>query len=167
MYSEKYSLYFIDECHERNYEIMLKDFPQAIEYSDYRCAVYVVALPEIYKKIGGKSGRYPFIWVDAVEEVETVKFDEEEGTTYFSYDLRVLREKEDGSVDYSDAYYALSSSYKSLVQLAEELYGSRYKGFEIMDAIADFDDKLYKVFMQLLKIRRSKYGVNGLKVEIE
>lgn len=154
MYSEKYSLYFIDECHEKNYENLLKDFPQAKEYGDYRCAIYIVALPEIYKKIGGKTGRYPFVWVNAVEEVETIKFDEE---TYSFYDLRTLREKENGSADFSDdAYYALSSSYQSLVQLGEELYGNVYKGFEIMDVIADFDDKLYKVFMQVLKIRRSK-----------
>lgn len=146
---------------------MLKCFPQANEYSDYRCAIYIISLPEIFRKIGGKEGRYPFVWVNAVEEVETIGFDEVSDETYSFYDLRILREKEDGSADYSDAYYTLSSSNQSLVQLGEELFGNVYKGFEIMDAIADFDNNLYKVFMQVLKMRRSKHGVRGLKILIE
>lgn len=166
MFSEKYSLYFINEYHEENYEKMLKDFPQATEYSDYRCAIYVISLPEIYRKINGKTGRYPFIWVDAVEEVLTTRYNAETGEEYLSYNIKVLREREDGSPDYSDAYYSLSSSYQSIVKLGEELFGGMYKGFELMDAIADYDDRLYKVFMLVLKIRRGKYGVRGLKVEI-
>jgi hypothetical protein len=47
MYSEKYALYFIDECHEKNYEILFKKFPQAQTSSEYECAIYVVSLPEI------------------------------------------------------------------------------------------------------------------------
>ncbi len=155
----------MDEGHEENYEKMLKDFPQAKEYSDYHCAIYIVSLPEVYNKIDGNAGKYPFVWVNAVEEVFTLRHDEENGNKYLSYDLKVLREK-GGSPDYSDAYYSLSSSYQSIVKLGEELFGGMHQGFELMDAIAEFDDSLYKVFMQVLKIRRGKYGVRGLKVEI-
>lgn len=127
---------------------------------------YIVSLPEVFNKIDGKAGKYPLVWVIAVEEVITSRYDEETGQKHLSYDTKVLREK-DGSLDYSDAYYSLSSSYQSIVKLGEELFGGMYQGFKLMDAIADFDDKLYKVFMQVLKIRRSKYGVHGLRVEIE
>lgn len=166
MFSEKYSLYFINEYHEENYGRMLQAFPQAKEYSDYRCAIYIVSLPEVYNKIDGKVGQYPFVWVNAVEEVLVSTYDEETGKKYVSYDIKVLWEKDDGSPDYSNAYNSLSSSYQSIVKLGEELFGGTYNGFELMDAIADFDDSLYKVFMQLLKIRRSKYDVRGLIVEI-
>ena len=155
----------MNECHEKNYEIMLKDFPQAIQYSDYRCAIYIVSLPEVYNRIGGKTGEYPFVWVNAVEELFETIYDEETGEKYLYYDLKVLR-GEEAAPDFSDAYYSLSTSYKSIVKLGEELFSGVYQGFEVMDAIADFDDSLYKVFMQVLKIRRGKYGVRGLKVNI-
>lgn len=35
---------------------------------EYNVACYVVGLPEVYKKIGGETGRYPFSWVHKVRE---------------------------------------------------------------------------------------------------
>lgn len=168
MYSEKYALYFIDECHEKNYEKLLEKFTQAKKYSDYDCAIYVVALPEIYQKINGETGQYPFVWVEAVKEIERIEYDEENDERYYVYDLEVLRKKEDGNTDYSDAYYSLSSSYQSIVNLCQELFGGSYQGFEIMDAVSNYSDSLYKVFMQLLKLRKSKkYSIEGLTINIE
>lgn len=156
MFSEKYSLYFIDDCHETNYEKMLNKFSDAEAFSDFRCAIYLVSLPEIYSRIDGKAGGvYPYEWVYAGEWGYTEMYDEETDEEYLEYYFNVLREK-DGSPDYSDAYYSLPSSYKLIVNIVEELITERYKTFRIMDAITDFDDGLLEVLVQSLKIRREK-----------
>ncbi|KOY81888.1 DUF2538 family protein [Lysinibacillus macroides] len=156
MFSEKYSLYFIDECHEGNYEKMLKDFRSAEQLSDYRCAIYIVSLPEIYSRIEGiAGGEQPHEWVYAVKGEYIEMYDEETDEEYLEYYFNILREK-DGSPDYSDAYYSLPSSYKLLVNIVEELVTYRHRAFRIMDAITDFDDSLFEVLIQALKIRREK-----------
>lgn len=157
MFSEKYSLYFLDECHEENYEKMLYTNPMAKVSNNYHCAIYIVSLPEIYSRINVKVGQNPYLWVNAVEEVYTGTYNEENDKEYLTCDIKVLREK-DGSPDYSDAYYSLPLSYKSIVNLGEELFIGRYKGFGIMDAITEFDDGLFEVFVQALKIQRDEYS---------
>jgi hypothetical protein len=166
VYSEKHSLYFTNKCHKENYEKMLNAFPDKNRYSEYRCAIYTISIPEVYNKFNGKTGKYPFLWAYAVEEVITQKYCEEDGE-YSRYEIKVLREKTDGSADYSDAYYSLSRSYKSIINLAEELFYSKHNGFEVIDAIGCFDHNLYKVFMQLLQIRREGIGMRGLDFKIQ
>lgn len=156
MFSEKYSLYFIDESHEGNYEKMLKDFRSAEQLSDYRCAIYIVSLPEIYSRIDGiAGGEQPLEWVYAVKGKYIEMYDEETDEEYLEYYYEVLREK-DGSPDYSDAYYSLPVSYRTIVNIVEGLFTDKHKAFRIMAAITDFDDSLFEVLIQALKIRREK-----------
>lgn len=168
MYSEKYALYFIDEFHEKNYEILLKKFPQAQKSSEYECAIYVVSLPEIFEKIEGHPGQYPFSWVKAQEEIERIEYDKENDERIVVSDVKILRANEDGTADFSDAYYSLSSSYQSIVTLGLELYGNTNEGFQILDAISNYDDNLYKAFMQLLSLRKgNRHNVEGLEIIIK
>ncbi|TRM08325.1 DUF2538 family protein [Lentibacillus cibarius] len=168
MYSEKYALYFIDESHEKNYEVLLKKFTQAKTNNEYECAIYVVSLPEIFEKINGEPGQYPFAWVHAIEEIERIEYDEENDERIVVSDVKILRENKYGTADFSDAYYSLSSSYQSIISLGLELYGNTNEGFQILDAISNYDDNLYKVFIQLLNMRKmSRRNVEGLEINIE
>lgn len=168
MYSEKYKLYFVDDLHIKNYGVLLKKFPQALKSSEYECAIYVVSLPEIFEKIKGDPGEYPFSWVKATKEIDRIEYDEENNERIIVSDLKILRSNEDGTADFSDAYYSLSSSYQSIVTLGLELYGNTNEGFQILDAISNYDDNLYKAFMQLLSLRKgNRHNVEGLEIIIK
>ncbi|MCM3054324.1 hypothetical protein, partial [Caldibacillus thermoamylovorans] len=62
----------------------------------------------------------------------------------------------------------LSSSYQSIVSLGQELYGNTNEGFQILDALSNYDDNLYKAFMQLLILRKgNRHNVEGLEIIIK
>lgn len=59
-------IYFMNEEHESNFYSLQNQFHQCKEPNPdlgYRAALYIVALPVIYKALGGVPGNYPFQWV--------------------------------------------------------------------------------------------------------
>lgn len=135
-------MFFVDEEHQANFERLVAQF-RAQDDKEYKVACYVIGLPEVYGKIGGKTGEFPFSWVYKSED----EADDEETTKY------------------SEAFGVLSSSYRAIVKMAMSLYNSG-NSFELMDGIGVWGDELTKVFYQAMEIRRGREVV-GLSIDIQ
>jgi hypothetical protein len=130
-------MYFVSKEHERNFKELVLRF-HAQQDPEYQTACYVVALPEVWRKIDGDTGEYPFSWVS--------KFKDEEPPEGYNED-------EDEN-PYSEAFGMLSSGYQKIVLAAANLYNSSMDEFNLMKALGTWGDELFSVFLQAVAIRR-------------
>ncbi|ANB66152.1 hypothetical protein GFC29_3833 (plasmid) [Anoxybacillus sp. B7M1] len=55
-------MYFVDDEHRKFFELLLKQFPVAQHDKQYRVACYIVAHPEIYRRVSQLIEDSPMEW---------------------------------------------------------------------------------------------------------
>lgn len=129
------ALFFVNEQHQQNYEQLQHQFKGSWS-SEYAAGAYVSALPEIFYRIDWREQDSPVSWYFG-EWVVIKKDDEEDGF-----------HKESAIVS------GLSSVYVILVRAAVELFTGRLHKFDLQNFLGSADNTLYRVFLQLIEIRR-------------
>ena len=145
-------MYFVTDEHKNNFE-MLVEFYKAEQDLEYKSACYVLALPEIYNKVNGKFGERPFDWMYKFEEKEV----EED---FWTKEKRIVIDRvyeldENGEELESQAYGYLSSGYRKIVQLAQNLFNSSNE-FNLCDALGTWGDDLFQVYQQAVLLRAKR-----------
>lgn len=142
-------------------------YPHARNDKEYHVVAYILALPDIYNRCISDSflKTYPFLWTVKYKDTSYFETDEETGQEYQVIDCEVEVDEE-GKEIRSEAYYQLSSGYRKLVDLATNLF-NRHNDFNLMDALETWDDALFKVFLQVVLIRKGNREINGLAIHIE
>ena len=148
-------MYFVDEEHAANFELLLIEYKVSNGNSEYRAALYVLALPEIYRKTHGQLGRYPFVWKYEHTPPTEERMVDEDGSTYILHGGEDEILDEDENPTPSAAYAALSSGYRQIVELAHNLYNSRNE-FNLTDGLDTWGDELFRVFIQAVAIRTGR-----------
>lgn len=128
-------MYFTNQEHEQNFERLI--FKYRAYGSECRSACYVVAHPEIYRKVNwdSKEADSPVRWYFG-------EYVEEEN---------LFRE--------SDIVPLLSSAFQDLARAAVDFYNGRNNRFSL-GSITNWDDDVYRVFVQALEIRRNRNILN-------
>ena len=156
-------MYFVDPEHRGNFETLLAKYHASTD-SEYRSALYILSLPEIYDKTNGNFGIHPFDWTyERTPYVETPCVDDD-GTTYKTLDGGDVIEGDDGKPIESLAFSALSSGYRKMVRLAGNLYNS-HNEFNLMDGLSTWDNDLFNVFLEALAIR-TKRNTDRVKTNV-
>jgi hypothetical protein len=133
------NVWFSSNEHKDNFIALLDRF-KAHRNTEYAAASYVVAHPEIYGRINWSRSDGPIGW----------------------YWGEWIGENEDDPNGYhaeSEIVGQLSSSYRGLVRGAVEVYTGRQHYFHIMDWLGNAGDIVYKMFIQMLEIRRDRFVV--------
>lgn len=156
-------MYFVNDEHNLNFKRMVKKF-KADNDPEYKTACYVVSLPEIYNHIpNGETGRYPFTWIVKGRESYTTKVDEDGEYTLYDFEEEL---DEDGNTQYSEAFHALSGSYRNIVRFAMNLYNANCDEFNLMEGLNSWGETLVKVFYQALQIRTGQFA-SGVSINID
>ncbi|OWR25662.1 hypothetical protein CDO73_26140 [Saccharibacillus sp. O23] len=137
-----HALFFVSEQHQSNYEQLQSRF-KSFWSSEYAAGAYIAALPEVFYRIKWDDEDSPLSWYFG--EWVVIKGDNGE---------------EDGFHNESEIVTGLSSSYKLLVRAGVELFTGRLHKFDLQHFLGNADDKLYRVFLQLLEIRRKSSILN-------
>ncbi|MFT9486787.1 MAG: hypothetical protein ACH0QD_05405 [Tepidibacillus sp.] len=151
----KNSMYFIDEEHKKNFEYLTTEiFPHAEKDREYKVAAYILSHPEIYKHCINDPffKEFPFLWTNEYKDTSYKEI--EDGQEYNIIDFEIKKD-EAGNHMISEAYGVLSSGYQLLVDLGANLFNSS-NSFNLCRAIGIWDEKLYKIFEQSLKIKRGR-----------
>lgn len=143
-------MYFVNDEHESNF-VMLVQLYKADRDPEYKTACYVLALPDIYRKTGGRFGENPFDWVYKFAETK------EEREDYFTKEKYTLIDRQyetdkDGKELHSEAYGVLSSSERCIVDLGMNLFTGSTE-FNLAAALGTWGDSLFKVYQQSVQIR--------------
>lgn len=121
-------MYFIDQAHKRNFETLLDNFKNSLPSVEYEVAAYIMAIPEILKRIPGNSLKFPFEWVWEWEDdndPETKKL--------------------------SDAIFYMDDPYKELVMAGFHMFNG--EPFRLNRGLDRWDQVHFQVFVQACKIR--------------
>lgn len=129
------ALFFVNEQHQQNYEQLQHRFKGSWS-SEYAAGAYVSALPEVFYRIDWSKQDSPLSWYFG-------EWDEEDES-----------HKESGIVS------GLSSVYIILVRAAVELFTGRLHKFDLQHFLGSADNTLYRVFLQLIEIRRRSSILN-------
>jgi hypothetical protein len=131
------NVWFTSDEHRDNFIALLDRF-KAHKSTEYAAASYIAAHPEIYRRINWKKSDGPIGW----------------------YWGEWIGEHEDDPKGYhseSEIVGQLSSSYRGLVRAAVEAYTGNHHYFYIMDWLGNAGDIVYKMFVQMLEIRRDRF----------
>lgn len=121
-------MFFIDEAHKRNFETMLENFKDSLPSIEYEVAAYIMAVPEILKRLPVDSLRYPFEWVYVWED-----------------------ENDPETKRLSDAIFYMDDPYKELVMAGFHMYNG--ESFRLNRGLDHWQDIHFQVFIQACKIR--------------
>lgn len=129
-------VWFVSEEHKNNF-LMLANKYNAHNNPEYATACYAFGHPEIYTKVN---------WD---------KFQDSPVGWFFDDSIEIIGEK--GPIyPESEIVGTLANSCASLARAAVELFTGRQHNFDLMHLIGIADDDLYKVFIQMLEIRRNR-----------
>lgn len=134
------SIWFVSDQHLENFKKLVAKF-NAQQNPEYAAACYVCAHPEIFNKINWTKSDGPISWYWG----EWIGKDDDDPNGYWS---------ESEIVGY------LSSSYRGLVRAAVELYTGRKHYFDLMTWLGNAGDEVYKLFVQMLEIRRDRFIID-------
>lgn len=121
-------MFFIDEAHKRNYETLLENFNDSLPSIEYEVAAYIMAVPEILKRLPVDSLRYPFEWVYVWED-----------------------ENDPETKRLSDAVYYMDDPYRELVLAGFHMFNG--EPFRLNRGLDHWQDIHFKLFVQACKIR--------------
>ncbi|MEK5081073.1 DUF2538 family protein [Solibacillus sp. FSL W7-1436] len=139
---EKQRLFtFLDSEHEENYDLLLEKWPLAKNDKEYASALYILAIPMIFKKIQNRYHAFetPIDWIFDYE----CKFSEDAYTLFGVTE----EEQERYVIDYD-----LTDSMKHLGRLAMHLWNG-YKGFHLLQCINTLEPKYIVAMNQAIIIR--------------
>lgn len=161
-------MYYLDGVHEKNYNHLLNTvFPHAKNDAEYNPMVYILSLPEIYRRCINDPmlHEFPFLWT--AEYKDTSYTDKDEEGEYRVSDFEIKVDDSGKEVD-SENYATLSSGYKKMVDLAANLFNSSNDEFNLTDAFGTWDNNMIKVYFQAILLRlEGRRGIDGLSVTIE
>jgi hypothetical protein len=121
------AMYFIDQAHKNNFESLLEFFGDSLPSIEYEVACYVLALPEVLKRIPEEHDtKFPFDWAWDWDEQEENKRP-------------------------SNALYYMDDSYKQLVIAANHMYNG--EEFRLNRGLDHWEDIHFNIFIQACKIR--------------
>ncbi|MCP3033562.1 DUF2538 family protein [Halobacillus sp. A1] len=121
-------MYFYNEEHEKNYNVLTRIYSNAQSNSEYRVNCYIASLPEIYKLLDidqltpGPGGPISSLMIFA----------------------------EDGKQEFN--HPGLTSSSKNLASVGQSLYNSHPVDLAKVIGVCNNDRKLFLVVVQALKI---------------
>lgn len=159
-------MYFQNEQHKKCYEhLTTKVFKNANSDGEYHAMAYILALPEIYVRCVNDAmlDEFPFLWTK--EYVDTSYFDEDEDGEFKVIDFNVKKDKEGNSI-LSENFATLSSGYKKMVYLAQNLFNPSNETFNLADAFCTWDNHLVKAYQQAVLLRLNR-NVNGMEITIK
>lgn len=120
-------MFFINEAHRKNYESLLNFYESSLPSIEYEVACYVLALPEVLKRIPeDHSVEFPFDWA-------------------WEYDEENKNNKP------TNALYYMDDAYKQLVIAANHMYNG--ESFRLNKGLDHWDRIHLEVFIQACKIR--------------
>lgn len=132
------TIYFASTQHQNNYEKLKLKFAEGWS-TNYAISAYVSALPGVYDQINWEEMSWPLEWA------------------YGQWKATRQRELniEEGYMEESERVGRLSSSYRELVRAALNLLGDETEHqADVMILATQSDASLYKVFLQLLELKR-------------
>lgn len=122
-------MFFINEAHRKNYKSLLDFYASSLPSIEYDVASYILALPEILKRIPENHNvNFPFDWVYNWED-----------------------ENDEDTKRLSDAIFYMEDPYRSLVFAAMHMYNGEM--FRLNDGLNRWNDTHFQVFIQACKIR--------------
>lgn len=130
------NVWFSSGTHKDNFNVLLERF-RAYKNPEYAAACYVAAHPEIYLKIDWNNCDGPIEW-------------------YWGEWTGIDDDDENGYYKESEIVGQLSSAYRGLVRASVELYTGRQHYFDLMGWLGNAGDEVYKLFVQVLEIRRDR-----------
>lgn len=137
------SVWFASDEHRRNF-ITLLDKYKAERNPEYASACYVSAHPEIYHRIKWNEPR--------------------ENDSPMSWYLGKWIGKDDddpaGYHEESEIVGRLSSAYSLVARAGAELFFGRQINFDLMHLIGNAGDEVYRLFIQMLEIRRDRFLID-------
>lgn len=133
------NVWFSSEEHANNFCNLLDRF-KAHYNPEYAAPCYIAAHPEIYWKINWKNSDDPIGW-------------------YWGEWTGIDDDDENGRHLESNIVGQLSSSYRGLVRASVELYTGRQHYFDLMGWLGNAGDEVYKLFVQMLEIRRNRFVI--------
>lgn len=135
------TILFVDEQHQKNYELMKRLFPSAISSTEYQAACYISAIPLVFYKFEKHIGEFgsPVDWIINWNCRYLSQFEDETDEEY--------QERINISVDYD-----LTNSMQQLGRLALNLWNG-YEHFNLMDSLDSVDEVYYQIIKQAMDIR--------------
>lgn len=120
-------VFFVDAAHKRNYKSLLDFYKDSLPSIEYDVACYVLALPEVLKRIPEEHNvEFPFDWA-------------------WEYD-----EESDSRKMTSELYY-MDDPYQQLVIAANHMYNG--DEFRLNRGLDRWEDIHFQIFIQACKIR--------------
>lgn len=136
------AIWFASVEHAENFKTLIKRFVGDRNNPEYASAIYICAHPEIHRKIDwSKPMERPTDWYWG----KWVGKDEDDDAGYH---------------EESEIIGWLSSAYRSLARAAIELFTSRKHHFDLMQFIGNAGDEVYRLYIQMLEIRRDRYIID-------
>lgn len=161
-------MYFFNELHEKNYNHLANlVFLHAKKDSEYHPMVYILALPDIYRRCikDPMLHHFPFLWTAEYEDTSYTDKDEEGEYRVFDFEIK---KDDSGKEIESENYATLSSGYKKMVFLAANLFNSSNDEFNLRDAFGTWDKNMIKVYFQAVMLcLEGRRGIDGLNVAIK
>ncbi|MEK3868031.1 MULTISPECIES: DUF2538 family protein [Paenibacillus] len=122
-------MFFVNEAHRKNYESLLNFYASSLPSIEYEVACYILALPEVLKRIPeDHSIKLPFDWVHHWED-----------------------ENDESTKRLSDAIFYMDDPYKHLVFAGMHMYNGEI--FRLNSGLSTWNDTHFQVFIQACKIR--------------
>lgn len=122
-------MFFVNEAHRKNYESLLKFYASSLPSIEYDVACYILALPEVLKRIPEDHNvKFPFDWVHHWED-----------------------ENDESTKRLSDAIFYMDDPYKYLVFAGMHMYNGEI--FRLNNGLDTWNDTHFQVFVQACKIR--------------
>lgn len=158
-------MYFINDSHEKNFNHLTQMVFRASNDVEYQVLSYVLALPEVYNRCieDPLLHESPYAWIYDYKDVSYTEKDGDELIEVFDIEYKTDKK---GVPVYSDAYSVLPTSYKIILDVGINLFNNREQDFTVMDGLGTWDDKLFKVFLQLILIRKSTRNMPGVKITL-
>jgi hypothetical protein len=134
------SIWFVNDTHKENFNRLIEKF-HAQNNPEYAAPIYVVSHPEIFHRINWNKSDGPVGW-------------------YWGAWIGKDDNDDDGYHEESATVGGLSSAYRSLVRAAVELYTGSKHYFDLMALIGNAGDEVYRLFIQMLEIRRDRHIID-------
>lgn len=136
-------IFFIDDEHAVNYNIMIEMFPESLRNPEYQAACYISSLPWIFDKFKKQlsSISIPVEWIINWEDKYLPKQNETD---------QEYRNRSNIEIDYD-----LTHSMQQMGKLALNLWNG-YDYFNLMDCLSVVDDRNFQAIKQAIDIRMKK-----------
>jgi len=147
---------FTSAEHSANFLKLKERYPQVETASDYRSAVYIVALPHVFNHVGDINElEWLFSWCYDFKTVKVKESDDWDYSRNGNYYRRDFKELDDqGNMIVGGQRFAgLSGGGRRLVLAAMNLFNGA-KGFDLEDGICSWDDHLFAVFLNACLLRK-------------